>query len=133
MTSHIPPGGLCDAACQKIIINSGFMAPIADLLAETVGESSPIYKPARLLAVASYAYVESWHALAARGLVEETEEKAEWHGCDEATQLMKWVRDDRREHDAEAIVHQLNIWTHRANARTLALVSAGKHGEVATP
>lgn len=72
----------CNPACQKIIINTGFMAALAPILAT------------RHKSVATFQLSEAAQALtrmhAAVGLVPSSDGFA---GCNEAKQLVEWIKD----------------------------------------
>jgi hypothetical protein len=120
----MPPPDICDPACQKIIINSGLMAPIADELAEMLGEEHPLFKPARILSFATRANYQAFTVAIDQGVITRADGPSEWKGCPEATQLMDWValvnNGGTLPRGAANIMH---AWTIEANRRTAALVS----------
>lgn len=72
----------CNAACQKIIINTGFMAALAPTLAEHHKSAAThrLCEAARILS--------QMHA--AVGLLPSPDGFA---GCNEAKQLVEWIKD----------------------------------------
>ena len=129
------PPELCDAACQKIIINSGLIAPIAELIATAaekrgghqLGASSEhrIRLQALVLSVASRAACTAYDVAIAQGTLTVAEGGDAWNGCDDAVYLMAIVDDLRnvREVSAEAIPKMEEL-TDRACRLTQHFVSA---------
>lgn len=118
---------LCDAACQKLIINSGLMAPIADLLALTVGKAHRICDPAEKLAAACRANYAASMVAIDHGIIARSETNEKWAGCPEATQLMAWINVycdlGMSREQTTAAISTMTKWTDVANKRTAALVS----------
>ena len=80
---------LCDAACQKIVINSGLVAIQADDLARTAGPKHPLFDAATLLASRAKAFYDTHRVLDAFGVIT-YDEPAGWHGCDRAAEIEAW-------------------------------------------
>lgn len=114
----------CDAACVKIIINSGLMAPIADELAEMVGKDHPLFVSARVLAAATRANYQAFNVAIEQGIMKRTEEPSTWKGCAQATQLIEWVGIANNGGTMpRGAADMMRAWTIEANKRTAALVS----------
>lgn len=89
MSSHIPPGQHCDPACQKIIIDSGFAAIAARVLAKEFDQSAG---PAlRFAEIADRHREAREHAFATGVLYKKKGDKVAWDGCHRATEIMAWV------------------------------------------
>lgn len=109
---------------MKIIINSGLMAPVAELLAETVGEGHPLHQPARVLALATRATYHAYQVAIEQGIITRVTEPANWKGCAQATQLIEWVNSVNSGGTvARGAAELMRTWTLEANKRTAALVS----------
>jgi hypothetical protein len=116
--------GECDAACVKNIINTGLMAPIAELLAEALGTGSPLYRKARLLALATRANHQAFDEAVEHGLITLSAEPHGWDGCPQAVALITWVAlcwyGSRLPNDAAELMYQ---WTDEAIKRTASIVA----------
>src|SRR5688572_5078243 len=91
--------------CPKCVINDGFIGPIAELLAFTVGAKHELYKPAMDLAVAANAATKVFaHATSLDVRTMPAEHK--FTGCREAATLMRYIGkpDDYGAEAAEALV-----------------------------
>jgi hypothetical protein len=86
--THLPP----NHGCTKCVINDGFMGPIAELLAESLGEGHAAYKPAMALAAAANAATKVFDHAAKLGL-RSMPQNHKFTGCNEAEKLMAYVGD----------------------------------------
>lgn len=117
---------LCDAACQKLIINSRLIAYIARNLAEALGEGHTLYKRARMLATAARAACEAYNVALEEKRLERTGPSG-WKGCDDAEFLMQVVTDaeaGKRIATVE-VSKRINALIERANATTIRFVKTG--------
>lgn len=94
----------CDAACMKIIINTGFMAALAPVLATHTGYH-PIRAAATRLAEVAEAYSKM---LAAVGVAINIE--GDWEGCEQAKKLMQWSEEDPASGDVADKLLQIEEW-----------------------
>lgn len=97
----------CDAACQKIIINGGFMAALAPKAAKLWPDGA-IGHAAKELAEAAQLQREMFKV---RGLTAEHTDS--FDGCAEARMLVAWIRNhgtDAAPRGPEA-VKLMNSWT----------------------
>lgn len=76
----------CDAACIKIIINTGFMAALAPVLAGQMASGSQTQNAARRLGEAARAHTDMTAVLGLSGTPDGFE------GCDQARKLVVWIR-----------------------------------------
>jgi hypothetical protein len=116
----------CDAACQKIIINSGLMAPIARRLAADLAvaeESAVLQEALRSLAADADLLTDVYSFLTKRGVVTITE-PVRWSGCGAAETLVYWLRDGVPG-DALSVLHQ---WRELLRAQLRLLVAEGNAG-----
>ncbi len=103
----------CDAACRKIIINTGNMAILAPQLAHATGDTPAGRSAIRLFETAST--LTRMHAAA--GLKPCPDD---FTGCDEAVTLLEWIADP-----SKADAAKLDEWT-AETYRHIANLAAGK-------
>jgi hypothetical protein len=121
--------GECNPACQKIIINTGFMAPLARLFADTVRGEHPLNAlnaPALRLARTAQAATEVFaHALATGAMVKTG--TSEFDGCVQAEALSSWIESAsaNREWSAAEVAdvsYLMAKWRSEISAAVAALV-----------
>lgn len=95
----------CNAACIKIIINTGFMATLAPILAKNTGFIE-IRTAAEVLAVAADTHQRM---LAAAGLTAVAEEG--WGGCKQAQYLVRWIYDLHEDPVKDNKIALMGKWT----------------------
>lgn len=95
----------CDAACIKIIINTGFMAALAPVLAKNTGFIQ-IRTAAEVLGVAAETHQQM---LAAAGLTAVAEEG--WGGCEQAQYLVRWIDELHEDPDKENKIALMTKWS----------------------
>jgi hypothetical protein len=83
--------GDCDAACVKIIINSGLVAPLADRLASSImAQRSTVLIDLRELAEDARTLVAIHESLVDHGVIPSVQ-PAVWDGCSDAETLTTWL------------------------------------------
>lgn len=88
----------CDAACIKIIINTGFMATLAPVLAKrNLGGAVAAGK----LGIAARVYADMLASVGLKASVED------FKGCDQATLLVAWIMGEQAPIDSEL----MDKWT----------------------
>lgn len=100
----------CDAACRKIIINTGFMATLAPMI------EGP---EAAALAAAARTHRDMLAALG-YGLTH-PDESRDFGGCEQAQLLVAWIADP-----SKADADTMNAWTAELWSQ-IAGLAAGKH------
>lgn len=94
----------CDAACQKIIINTGFMAELSRILAKNTGFVQ-IRTAAEILQVAAETHQAM---LSAAGLTAVADEG--WGGCEQAQLLVQWISDVHEDPDKGNKIALMGKW-----------------------
>jgi hypothetical protein len=116
--------GECNPACQKIIINSGLMAPLAERLAERVVDTNvSLANELRDLAKDAHLLVTIHGQLMNGGLIQ-TQGEANWNGCEQAATLVAWSREEGSIGTARTAVALLQQWRAEIWTQIAALVSA---------
>lgn len=105
----------CDAACQKIIINTGFMATLAPILAKQHAALAPTSRPSVAIAMSATKLSEAASVLrdmlTARGLT--VDKSNEFDSCEQARTLVAWidgVNTDAGPSAPEAVT-KMDAWT----------------------
>ena len=118
----------------KVVIDGGFVAAAADLLAETVGSDHPLHAPARYLASVVRADVAGITLGMQIGTIKLADVPKHWDGCHRATEIMAWVGAVRRQYAGHALspnetqrldaaVVQLEEWAEDDYQAALAIVA----------
>lgn len=99
--SPLMPNGRCPAC--KIIINGGFTATAANLLAE-LSASAAVPK---LALVASAAHELYERAIKVGVLSINHDEQPDWHGCDRASKILSWIGQEVDEVEINAMIVEI--------------------------
>lgn len=112
----------CNPACVKIILNGGFMASAAELLANLERQGNPSVRAAALrLAEIARAYVTVAEHAIKYGALKRVGADLDWHGCEQGKAIMVWVRASGYVSDSAAA--QMNEWADDLLAQMQALMS----------
>lgn len=110
--------GECNPACQKIILNGGFMAALAKLLIPAIGGAAR--SAAERLADTGTALVAVYDHALDHGVVTAVE-NVQFAGCEQATTMLEWLRTDVL---PESAAKRMNTWSDEMLAQIADLVAA---------
>mgnify|MGYP001557841741 FL=1 len=117
---------MCSPACQKLLLNSGFMAPLARHLA-SYSQDQSIRSVAKALADAAELHNAVAAAAKASGVLRIDAPRGEFEGCEQATALLSWVLRARKSTaHLDEDIEQMRDWTEALYDNIHTIVSGAK-------
>ena len=113
----------CDAACRKLIINSMFIAPIALILSERTGSYNTAASRLFDAATLHNDVVDVARKNGTLRPLDKSANFAEFNGCEQAAQLLAWVRKPPVDAEVQVAIETMNAWADLLYENALAIVS----------